>query len=210
MTTANARSLLSQVRREGMTVEAHGDRLRLDAPAEVLTPDVQEAVRSLKPHLLLVLEQERQVLDQPLSQFEGGRAAIELAVPWLDHTLWWVPTVHDADQLVHQGVARGRIWTAAELHNLASTVGLDREAIERIGRLKTALDCTVVGVLPGSAEPVSQAPAPAVTPRECLACHRHRFWRSVHGVVVCGNCHPPAAESLVADWIDTAEGPASA
>jgi len=35
----------------------------------------------------------------------------------------------------------------------------------------------------------------------CPWCGRFAWWRSVHGVVVCGNCHPPATPGLVAEWI---------
>jgi hypothetical protein len=53
-------------------------------------------------------------------------------------------------------------------------------------------------------------PAPTARPAKCMACQNRRFWRSVHGVVICAKCHPPAAPSLVAEWLDSAEGPASA
>ena len=36
----------------------------------------------------------------------------------------------------------------------------------------------------------------------CHACKSTRFWRSIHGPVVCGVCHPPASPSLVARWIE--------
>ena len=36
----------------------------------------------------------------------------------------------------------------------------------------------------------------------CFACKGHHLWRSVYGAVVCGDCHPPAAEHLVAAWLD--------
>ncbi len=32
-------------------------------------------------------------------------------------------------------------------------------------------------------------------------CRRHRHWRSTSGVVVCGECHPPAHPALVAEWL---------
>lgn len=34
----------------------------------------------------------------------------------------------------------------------------------------------------------------------CFACHGTTFWRSIHGAVVCGTCHPPMSPSLVAKW----------
>ncbi len=53
---------------------------------------------------------------------------------------------------------------------------------------------------------------PAVAERPAVArctCHGTRFWRSVHGVVLCGTCHPPAAPALVAEWIDRPDGGSS-
>ncbi len=45
----------------------------------------------------------------------------------------------------------------------------------------------------------------ATTPAKivCYACKSSRFWRSIHGSVVCAVCHPPADPSLVLEWIDT-------
>lgn len=37
----------------------------------------------------------------------------------------------------------------------------------------------------------------------CYVCKGRRFWLSTHGVLVCATCHPPAAEYLVAKWIES-------
>ena len=37
--------------------------------------------------------------------------------------------------------------------------------------------------------------------KECERCGSTTFWRSVHGVVICGDCHPPASPRLVAEWL---------
>ena len=36
----------------------------------------------------------------------------------------------------------------------------------------------------------------------CPWCGRREWWRSIHGVVVCGHCHPPAVPGLVVEWLD--------
>jgi P4 family phage/plasmid primase-like protien len=36
----------------------------------------------------------------------------------------------------------------------------------------------------------------------CFACESTRFWKSVHGSVVCAMCHPPRNGALVAEWIE--------
>lgn len=32
-----------------------------------------------------------------------------------------------------------------------------------------------------------------------------RTWRSTGGILICGLCHPPATEALVAEWIDAGQ-----
>lgn len=44
----------------------------------------------------------------------------------------------------------------------------------------------------------------------CRACRERRFWRSIHGVVVCGTCHPPAAPRLVERWLSASQNDAAA
>ena len=36
----------------------------------------------------------------------------------------------------------------------------------------------------------------------CYSCGQLNWWRSIHGAIVCGHCHPPATPELVAEWID--------
>lgn len=38
----------------------------------------------------------------------------------------------------------------------------------------------------------------------CYCCRGTKFWKSVHGVIVCGACHPPAVPELVAEWLEAA------
>ena len=42
----------------------------------------------------------------------------------------------------------------------------------------------------------------------CHACKSIRFWRSIHGPVVCGVCHPPAGPDLVKEWLGPSNGAA--
>lgn len=34
----------------------------------------------------------------------------------------------------------------------------------------------------------------------CCACNGTESWLSIHGVTICGRCHPPANDRLVALW----------
>ena len=40
----------------------------------------------------------------------------------------------------------------------------------------------------------------------CYACKSSRFWRSIHGRIVCAVCHPPASPELVKEWIGPSAG----
>ena len=51
-------------------------------------------------------------------------------------------------------------------------------------------------------------PRPTAARVVCYACRERRFWRSIHGVVVCGTCHPPAAPRLVERWLPGSENEA--
>lgn len=42
--------------------------------------------------------------------------------------------------------------------------------------------------------------------RPCPWCGHFVWWRSVHGAVVCGECHPPAESRLAVEWIDGLDG----
>ncbi len=42
----------------------------------------------------------------------------------------------------------------------------------------------------------------------CYACKTSNFWRSIHGPLVCGHCHPPASPKLVREWIGSSSGAA--
>lgn len=41
--------------------------------------------------------------------------------------------------------------------------------------------------------------------RGCYSCRSIHFWASIHGAVICGACHPPAHDALVAYWLDCLE-----
>jgi hypothetical protein len=54
-----------------------------------------------------------------------------------------------------------------------------------------------------SERPLSLAPVPT----DPCRCGSIRFWRSIHGPVVCARCHPPGSPSLAAEWFDLKGAP---
>lgn len=141
-----AQSLLRELRRKGAVVTLHGDRVRVGAPEGAITPEEREALRATKADVVFFLTQEQHFLAMSLSQFEGQTAALEVYVPWLPLTLWFVPRVEQVTVLVREGIARGRIWTAGELVDLASIPGLTRQDIVSIARVKAAFGAEIVAV----------------------------------------------------------------
>jgi hypothetical protein len=86
------------------------------------------------------------LLGMPLDQYARMGAPLEVRVPWLDVTLWFVPAGADADRLGGEGVGRGRIWTAAELSQLMALSGLTPAVVETLARAKLAVDGDIVEV----------------------------------------------------------------
>lgn len=82
-------------------------------------------------------------LGMSLDTFEQEGALLELAVPWLDTNLWFVPGEQDAAALAMEGVNRGRVWTAKELLDLLAIPGLPKEQVQTIARAKMIFEGTV-------------------------------------------------------------------
>ena len=163
------------------------------------TPDTSTAP-SL-PKAVTTVTTVTRLLGMSLEGFAKQDYGIQVRVPWLDDTLWFVPTPAHSKVLIHEGTPRGRIWTAGELRDLISLPGIDRNDIESIGRLRAAFDAEIVAVERDESAAPSR-PTEATTPPACPNCHERRFWRSTQGVTVCGTCHPPASPELVAEWIE--------
>lgn len=89
-----------------------------------------------------------QLLGMHLDRFAREGQPLEVRVPGLPTTLWWVPAKADAEALVRQGVSRGRVWTARELLDVLDLSGLTPEQARTIALAKLELDGDVVGVYP--------------------------------------------------------------
>lgn len=95
------------------------------------------------------------ITQMPLVSFAAAGSALELRVPWLATTLWFVPSETEVAQLEADGVSRGRIWTARELFDLMETPDLTA-AVMTIARMKVEFAGEIVEVRPRwAAEPGS-------------------------------------------------------
>jgi hypothetical protein len=173
-----ALELLAQLEGKGIRVRADGGLIRM-GPRAAVTSEDREAVAALKPELLEILSGQpavdltgetptsaggprraapprhaaaaAQFLPMPLDLFKASGARLEVSVPWLNMTLWFVPTENDANILVKRGVSRGRIWTAGELIDLMSVDSLTKSAARTIALAKLEFDGDVIGVWPRDA-----------------------------------------------------------
>ena len=142
-----AHDLLASLRRDGVRVEAVGDRLRFAAPRGSVEPAIRDALRSHKAELLQQLGIEAHLLGLSLHEFAQQDHSIELAVPWLDETIWFVPRTEYIDDLVCDGIHRGRIWTTDELKDLLSLPGRTEQDLVSLSRLKLQFDGEVVSAV---------------------------------------------------------------
>ena len=146
MSTSLATTLLADLRKRHVLVFSQGDRLRLRAPRGVVTQSDQDALRSLKTALLERLERETRLLTLSVDEFARQDYSIELGVHWLEETIWFVPRLDHVQDLVNDGVHRGRIWTARELKDLSSIPRLTEKDLVALSRLKLAFGGEVLSV----------------------------------------------------------------
>ena len=73
---------------------------------------------------------------------------LEVRVPWLPVSLWFVGDDAAVAMLVADGISRGRIWTAGELADLLSIPGLTPAGVRSVALAKLRFDGDVVAIRP--------------------------------------------------------------
>ena len=86
------------------------------------------------------------LIAMPLDQFAEEGCPLEIRVPWLPVSLWFVPGEADAEALAKEGVGRGRVWTARELMDLLAIEGLTSEQVKTLAQAKLEFEGEVVEV----------------------------------------------------------------
>ena len=138
------------------------------------------------------------VLSLPLAEFATRHLALRVRLPD-GSTCWFCSGPDEGAVLRSEGVPRGEIWTASELRDVIAA-GWDRTTIGQLIAVKREFNGTVG---PSSDAPTAP-PTPPTNPVRppCPCCGGVRWWKSIHGAVACGRCHPPADPSLVKEWLD--------
>jgi len=90
----------------------------------------------------------QKIVGMPLDQYGREGQLLEVVVPWLDVTLWMVPTDRDAAALMAEGVQRGRIWTAGELMQFMAIADRTPEVVKTLTHAKLELGGEITEVRP--------------------------------------------------------------
>ncbi len=88
-----------------------------------------------------------EIMTMPLDRFAREGQCLEVRVPWLDVTLWFVPEERDAEALRRDGVSQGRVWTAAELMDVMAISKRTSEALRTIALAKLTFDGDIAAVI---------------------------------------------------------------
>jgi hypothetical protein len=115
---------------------------------------------------------------------------LEVRVPWLPRSLWFVPNETAVELLLSEGVSRGRIWTKAELLDLLSITGNPRTA-QRLAVIKAEFDGDLVKIRDGLVD-VADALQPSPPSGRVL------------------ECPPPGQSFLLGQWVASAPPQADA
>ena len=146
MTRPTAEALLLDLSQRNVAVSLERGRLHVTAPKGVVTDELRQDLKHHKLEILAFLERKEKLLGMPLDEFARSRYRAELLVPGCSQSLWWVPTSLDVDSLMQQGIARGRIWTVAELQRLWDLGDLDQEQVQTLARIKMELCCVLQSI----------------------------------------------------------------
>lgn len=132
--------LLAELERLNVKLTLAGDKLRLEAPAGVLTPELKETVRRQKPALIALLEAREA---KRLLEMQGWVAiyskTLGEAVLWCRDEKVIIPTRwRDAVK-----------YTLRELQTLTSNPSLNAEGLKRIHKAKKEFDGKILPANPG-------------------------------------------------------------
>jgi hypothetical protein len=149
--SVEAETLLHELRALGVQLVADGEVLQVDAPRGVLTPDLRATLAAHKVELLAHLREPvadaqltpppdpaevARVLGLPLDRLDR---MVEVRMAWCP-TLWFVPDEPAAEQLLTEGIRRGRVWTIAELLDLLAILGLTKAHARTLALAKLEVD----------------------------------------------------------------------
>jgi len=113
-----------------------------------LADSLEPATVTDRTHAVAAVIEPTEILALPLDRFARQGQCLEVRIPWLEVTLWFVPEERDAAAIARTGTSRGRVWTASELAALMALPERAPATVETITRAKLGLDGDIVEVRP--------------------------------------------------------------
>jgi hypothetical protein len=89
-----------------------------------------------------------EILAMSLDHFARESQLLEVRVPWLDVTVWFVPEEQDAEVLGREGIGRGRVWTARELATLMALRDRTPSVVRALAHTKCMVDGDIIEARP--------------------------------------------------------------
>jgi TubC N-terminal docking domain len=193
----NMSTLLSDLARRGIQLEAHGDKLRFFPPS-ALTPDLLERLKAHKPEVMEYLQDldaERQAIcwyetapaeevDEALQVALAGWSfkSDSGAAPGADICPWCNSTLGDDEDSTGRwcGACRRLVWWYATPDRIVNVklLTLDFPDLDPLNPHATL-------------EAIRRLPKPAVVPpNDCPHCGSWDWWQNLCGDWRCRVCHP--------------------
>jgi len=133
-------ALLDKLERLNVKVTINGDKLRLEAPAGVLTPEMKEAIRQYKPALIALLEAQEA---KRLLETQGW---VVIHSKTLGEDILWCRD----EKVIIPTRWRGAVkYTLQELQTLTNNPDLTAEGLKRIHKAKKEFDGKILPASPG-------------------------------------------------------------
>ena len=148
-------ALLSELRRQRVSVSLRNSRLVVQAPPGVATPQMRETLAEHKPEILAHLPRMEPFHNMSLEEFARSGSALEVRIPTCRQTHFWVAGRREVQIVMQRGVGRGRIWTIEELLRVWRLPGRTLDQAQTLARVREQLDCELEAI-----EPLSDSGAP--------------------------------------------------
>lgn len=132
--------LLAELERRNVKLTLAGNKLRLEAPAGVLTPELKETVRRQKPTLIALLEVQEA---KRLLETQGW---VVIHSKTLGETVLWC---RDEKVIIPARWRDAVKYTLRELQTLTGNPSLNAEGLKRIHKAKKEFDGKILPANPG-------------------------------------------------------------
>lgn len=128
---------------------------------------------------------------------------VEGAMNWLSNDFELLGKLEDIEERMDRGITEGVIneWYSFWINVIRLYEDLDQNPLE--GRVKKLFPSAEIRFIKIRQEDRRYPSVPAILGDPCYACGETLFWiSSLNASLICGTCHPPSGDDVVAGWIE--------